>query len=79
VNKPAEIGVATVDEPGIGSTVGYMRPRVSSREIFELHQLAGKCGRFINMHFRLTPGDDQATGQSFLARTSLAEKLGPNA
>lgn len=43
---------------GIGSTVGYMREGVSSREIFELQKLAGRYGRFINMHFRLTPGDD---------------------
>lgn len=43
---------------GIGSTVGYMRAGVSSREIFELQKLAGKYGRYINMHFRLTPGDD---------------------
>jgi cytosine/adenosine deaminase-related metal-dependent hydrolase len=43
---------------GIGSTVGYMRAGVSSREIFELQRLAGKYGRYINMHFRLTPGDD---------------------
>jgi len=43
---------------GIGSTVGYMRQGVSSREIFELQRLAGKYGRYIDMHFRLTPGDD---------------------
>jgi len=43
---------------GIGSTVGYMRAGVSSREIFELQKLGGKYGRYINMHFRLTPGDD---------------------
>lgn len=43
---------------GIGSTVGYMRAGVSSREIFELQRLAGRYGRFIDMHFRLTPGDD---------------------
>lgn len=43
---------------GIGSTVGYMRAGVSSREIFELQRLAGKYGRYIDMHFRLTPGDD---------------------
>jgi len=43
---------------GIGSTVGYMRAGVSSREIFELQRLAGRYGRYINMHFRLTPGDD---------------------
>lgn len=43
---------------GIGSTVGYMRAGVSSREIFELQRLAGMYGRYINMHFRLTPGND---------------------
>jgi len=43
---------------GIGSTVGYMRAGVSSREIFELQKLAGKYGRYMNMHFRLTPGND---------------------
>lgn len=43
---------------GIGSTLGYMRAGVSSREVFELQRLSGKYGRFINMHFRLTPGDD---------------------
>ncbi|WP_100626940.1 amidohydrolase family protein [Algoriphagus formosus] len=43
---------------GIGSTVGYMREGVSSREIFELQKLAGAYGRQIGMHFRLTPGSD---------------------
>lgn len=43
---------------GIGSTLGYMRAGVSSRELFEMQRLAGKYGRFINIHFRLTPGDD---------------------
>ena len=43
---------------GIGSTLGYMRAGVSSREVFELQRLAGMYGRFINIHFRLTPGDD---------------------
>ena len=43
---------------GIGSTVGYMRAGVSSREIFELQKLAGLYGRQIGMHFRLTPGND---------------------
>ena len=43
---------------GIGSTVGYMREGVSSREIFELQRLGGLYGRFIDMHFRFTPGDD---------------------
>ena len=43
---------------GIGSTVGYMREGVSTREIFELQRLGGLYGRYINMHFRYTPGDD---------------------
>jgi len=43
---------------GIGSTVGYMREGVSSREIFELQKLSGMYGRQIAMHFRLTPGTD---------------------
>ncbi len=43
---------------GIGSTVGYMREGVSSREIYELQKLAGLYGRQIGMHFRLTPGGD---------------------
>src|SRR5210317_58471 len=43
---------------GIGSTLGYMREGVSAREIFELQKLSGLYGRFIDMHFRYTPGDD---------------------
>jgi len=43
---------------GIGTTVGYMREGVSAREIFELQKLGGEYGRFINMHFRHTPGND---------------------
>jgi hypothetical protein len=43
---------------GIGSTVGYMRAGVSSREIYELQKLSGLYGRQIGMHFRLTPGTD---------------------
>jgi len=43
---------------GIGSTVGYMRAGVSSREIYELQKLSARYGRQIGMHFRLTPGSD---------------------
>ncbi len=43
---------------GIGSTLGYMRSGVSSREIYELQKLSGQYGRQIGMHFRLTPGND---------------------
>ena len=56
--------LTTIDEGlqqgglGIGSTLGYMREGVSAREIFELQKLSGLYGRFMNMHFRYTPGDD---------------------
>jgi len=43
---------------GVGSTVGYMRAGVSSREIYELQKLSGLYGRQIGMHFRNTPGND---------------------
>jgi len=43
---------------GIGSTLGYMREGVSAREVFELQKLSGLYGRFIDMHFRYTPGND---------------------
>ena len=43
---------------GIGSTLGYMRQGVSSREVFELQKLSGAYGRQIGIHFRLTPGTD---------------------
>ena len=43
---------------GVGSTLGYMREGVSSREVFEIQKLSGLYGRYINMHFRFTPGND---------------------
>ena len=43
---------------GIGSTLGYMRDGVSSREVFELQKLSGLYGRQIAVHFRGTPGTD---------------------
>lgn len=43
---------------GIGSTVGYMREGVSSREMFEVQRLGGVYGRQTGMHFRNTPGTD---------------------
>jgi len=58
---------------GIGSTLGYMREGVSTREVFELQRLGGLYGRFIDMHFRYTPGDDvgEVNGiQEMLANTA---------
>ena len=43
---------------GVGSTLGYMRSGVSSREVYELQKLSGLYGRQIAIHFRLTPGND---------------------
>jgi len=55
---------------GIGSTVGYMRAGVSSREIYELQKLSGLYGRQIGMHFRLTPGSDVDDIQEMLANAA---------
>jgi hypothetical protein len=43
---------------GIGSTVGYMRDGVSSREMFEVQKLGGAYGRQTGVHLRMTPGND---------------------
>ena len=43
---------------GVGSTVGYMRDGVSTREFFEIHRLANLYGRQFGAHFRYTPGTD---------------------
>ena len=43
---------------GIGSTLGYMREGVSTREVYEIQKLAGFYGRQLGMHFRGTPGND---------------------
>ena len=43
---------------GVGSTVGYMREGVSTREFFEIHRLANLYGRQLGAHFRYTPGTD---------------------
>ncbi|MDH3776660.1 MAG: amidohydrolase family protein [Desulfobulbaceae bacterium] len=61
---------------GIGSTVGYMREGVSAREIFELQKLSGRYGRFINMHFRYTPGDDVGETNGIQEMMANAAALG---
>ena len=43
---------------GVGSTLGYMRDGVSTREFFEVQRLAGLYGRQTGAHFRYTPGTD---------------------
>ncbi|MCW3172357.1 amidohydrolase family protein [Shewanella subflava] len=44
--------------PGIGSTVGYMREGVSSREMFEVQKVAARYGRPTGAHTRYTLGND---------------------
>ena len=44
--------------PGIGSTVGYMREGVSSREMFEIQKVGARYGRPTGAHTRYTLGTD---------------------
>ncbi|MCK0155466.1 hypothetical protein MWU49_17250 [Alcanivorax sp. S6407] len=44
--------------PGIGSTVGYMREGVSSREMFEVQKVGARYGRPTGAHTRYTLGND---------------------
>jgi N-acyl-D-glutamate deacylase len=43
---------------GIGSTVGYMREGVSSREMFEVQKVGSRYGRPTGAHTRYTLGND---------------------
>lgn len=43
---------------GIGSTVGYMRAGVSSREMFEVQKVGARYGRATGAHTRYTLGND---------------------
>jgi hypothetical protein len=61
---------------GIGSTLGYMREGVSPREVFELQKLSGLYGRYINMHFRYTPGDDTGEVNGIQEMLANAAALG---
>ena len=44
--------------PGIGSTVGYMREGVSSREMYEVQKVGARYGRPTGAHTRYTLGND---------------------
>jgi hypothetical protein len=61
---------------GIGSTVGYMREGVSTREIYEIQKLAGLYGRQLGMHFRGTPGNDVAEVNGIQEMLANAAALG---
>ena len=60
--------------PGIGSTVGYMREGVSSREMFEVQKVAARYDRPTGAHTRYTLGNDTAenNGAQELVANALA-------
>ena len=60
--------------PGIGSTVGYMREGVSSREMFEVQKVAARYDRPTGAHTRYTLGTDttENNGAQELVANALA-------
>ncbi|MCV2874589.1 aminoacylase [Defluviimonas sp. WL0050] len=60
--------------PGIGSTVGYMREGVSSREMFEVQKVGARYGRPTGAHTRYTLGTDttENNGAQELIANALA-------
>ncbi len=59
---------------GIGSTVGYMREGVSTREMFEVQKVAARYGRPTGAHTRYTLGTDvtENNGAQELVANALA-------
>jgi len=60
--------------PGIGSTVGYMRDGVSSREMYEVQKVGARYGRPTGAHTRYTLGTDttENNGAQELVANALA-------
>ena len=58
---------------GIGSTVGYMRDGVTSREMFEVQKVAARYRRHTAVHTRFTP--DDATHENLGAQEIIANAL----
>ena len=60
--------------PGIGSTVGYMREGVSSREMYEVQKVGARYGRPTGAHTRYTLGTDttENNGAQELIANALA-------
>ncbi len=60
--------------PGIGSTVGYMREGVSSREMYEVQKVAARYDRPTGAHTRYTLGTDttENNGAQELVANALA-------
>ncbi len=60
--------------PGVGSTVGYMREGVSSREMYEVQKVGARYGRPTGAHTRYTLGTDttENNGAQELVANALA-------
>jgi len=59
---------------GVGSTVGYMRSGVSSREMFEVQKVGARYGRATGAHTRYTLGTDtsEVNGAQELIANAIA-------
>jgi N-acyl-D-glutamate deacylase len=58
---------------GIGSTVGYMRNGVTTREMYEVQRVAARYGRHTAVHTRFTP--DDANFENLGAQEVIANAL----
>jgi N-acyl-D-glutamate deacylase len=60
--------------PGIGSTTGYMRAGISSREMFEVQKVGARYGRPTGSHTRYTLGNDttEVNGAQELIANAIA-------
>ena len=61
---------------GIGSTVGYMRDGVSSREMFEVQKVGARYGRPTGAHTRYTLGNDTTENNGAQELVANAVALG---
>ena len=62
--------------PGVGSTVGYMRDGVSSREMFEVQKVGARYGRPTGAHTRYTLGTDTTENNGAQELVANAVALG---
>lgn len=62
---------------GVGSTLGYMRDGVTTRELFEVQKVAARYGRQTAVHTRFTPDGD--TLENVGAQEVIANALALNA
>jgi N-acyl-D-glutamate deacylase len=58
---------------GIGSTLGYMRDGVTTREMYEVQKVAARYGRHTAVHLRFTP--DDATFENLGAQEIIANAV----